>query len=219
MDKKLVEMYEQALEVEKETSVPAIVALAQAVLETGWGRYIPIDYKTSRNSRNLFGIKWDGYGDYVEAWTREEIDGKLKPVLAKFKAFPSYIGSFRFYAELMQKYPYRPCLDEYIVDKDLGKYVRCIAKHYATDSKYAEKVLRIIDMLKTDLKGVMKMQPNKYRIQQKEFTDAKESMKKAGIFKPYGEESVYWTTHITREELAVILTRLLKKLQIKLGGD
>ena len=205
MDKKLVEIYKQAKNVEKEMDIPAIVALAQAVLETGWGRFIPIDYKTLKNSHNLFGIKWDGYGDYVEAWTKEEVNGHLKPVLAKFKAYPNYESSFRDWAELMMKPPYRACLDKYRMDRDLHAFVKCIAKHYATDSKYADKVWNLIQDLKEDLKGVDTMDDFA-----KETKEAKEQMVKLGIFKPFGNPDIYWAEHLTREQLAVIIWRVFK---------
>jgi flagellum-specific peptidoglycan hydrolase FlgJ len=215
MDEKLVEIYKQALNVEKELDVPAIVALAQAVLETGWGRYIPIDYKTHKNSHNLFGVKWDGYGDFVEAWTKEEINGQLKPVLAKFKAYPNYESSFRDYAELMSKPPYRKCVDKYRMNHDLEAYVRCIAVHYATDHLYADKVLNIIKTLKKELKGVLEM--TEY---DKELAKAKEKMVKLGLFKPPQNDEAYWHKPLTKAELAVIIYRLFK-LFVKLieGGE
>ncbi|MCD6426830.1 MAG: glucosaminidase domain-containing protein [Caldisericaceae bacterium] len=207
------EIYKSALEAEKETGVPALFVVAQAILESGW-HITPI-----KNSNNIFGIKFynERWG-YVEAPTIEYIGGKPHNVIAKFQKFPTLKDCIIAHSELLTKnikgryakYTYKQCLERYKKGKDLKAYVQCVAKSYATDPDYAKKIMNIIESIKDTLE-VMTMDD--------EFKEARELMKKMGIFRPYGEESVYWTTHPTREEIAVILTRFLDSLRIEVIGE
>jgi flagellum-specific peptidoglycan hydrolase FlgJ len=213
------ELYKSALEAERETGIPALFSVAQAILESGW-HITPID-----NSNNIYGIKYHikKWG-FVEALTTEFEDGIEYHKTLKFQKYPTLKDCIIDHNQLLltdikganAKCTYKQCLEHFKKDQSLEKYVRCISLSYATDPRYAEKVLNIISILK-----------NKYHLQEvknevginDEVEKAKKVMMEKGIFKPYGKEAVYWETHITREDLAVILYRLTKKLQITLGGD
>ena len=51
-------------------NLPASVCIAQAALESGWGKY-------AIGNHNYFGRKWSGWGDYVELPTKEYINGQF----------------------------------------------------------------------------------------------------------------------------------------------
>jgi flagellum-specific peptidoglycan hydrolase FlgJ len=87
---------------QRDTGIPAAVTIAQAILESGWGRSSlfgpPIN--------NPFGIKFshrqraEGYGEF-DAKTRELVDGDLVAKKAAFQAFPDLAEAFRAHAILL----------------------------------------------------------------------------------------------------------------------
>ena len=88
------------------SGVPAPLILAQAALESGWGkREIRADDGTQ--SFNLFGIKADRSwkGPVVETTTTEYVDGEPQRVRAKFRAYASYDEAFTDYAQLHDPQP------------------------------------------------------------------------------------------------------------------
>ena len=89
--KKFVEyVFEQAKINEKTSKIPAAITTAQAILETGYGEYVPTDINTGKYSFNIFGIKAHGNPDFVEDHTREVINGKSIRIIDKFQAYSSY---------------------------------------------------------------------------------------------------------------------------------
>jgi flagellum-specific peptidoglycan hydrolase FlgJ len=76
---------------EQETSkVPAAITTAQGILETGYGKHIPVDMDNGKFSYNLFGIKGIGPAGFVSIYTHEVIDNKRIKIIAKFKAYNNY---------------------------------------------------------------------------------------------------------------------------------
>jgi flagellar protein FlgJ len=118
--------------------------VAQAALETGWGRYL-MSHPDGRSANNLFGIKADGRweGRRVEVPTLEYENGALLRVVAPFRAYPSVAESFADYADFVRSNPrYAGALAH---AADAGAYMRELqAAGYATDPAYAEKVLAIL---------------------------------------------------------------------------
>ena len=199
------QLYESAKEVEKTNGIPAIFQVAQAVLESGWNVQPILDYKTTRNSYNIFGIKWH-YGDYVEGYTRELINGKWFNLILRFQAYKNYADCFRDHALLLTKdirgeegYSYKDALEEYKNNGDIKKYVQKVSKIYATDSKYAEKILSIIE----DLKKIFGIDKDRWILEKWE---ALSWAVEKGILKPDGSED-YWEKPVSRADLAVILKR------------
>lgn len=70
-------VYESAKESQAISRVPAEITAAQAILETGYGKSVPIDVNTGIYSYNLFGIKAHGHPEFVEIYTHE-YEGALK---------------------------------------------------------------------------------------------------------------------------------------------
>jgi peptidoglycan hydrolase FlgJ len=115
----------------------AEVCVAQAALETGWG-------KRTIGGWNLWGMKsmkWvPGAVDVVtKEWDRETRD--YVTVTAKFCAFPSPQEGFNAYGRLVNNSPaYRSARDAV----DRNSYIRELGKVWATDPQYSEKIMLII---------------------------------------------------------------------------
>jgi len=119
------------------------VLLAQSVLETGWGKYVPLKADGS-NSFNLFGIKADQrwQGDRVEVTTREYRHGVVQQEKAAFRAYDSIGEAFEDYVQFIMGSPrYRPALER---GYDAEAYARELQRAgYATDPNYSSKINRI----------------------------------------------------------------------------
>ena len=73
------------------SGVPAQLIMAQAALESGWGKR-EIRAEDGSNSYNLFGIKADKSwkGPVVETTTTEYVNGVAQKTQARFSAYGSY---------------------------------------------------------------------------------------------------------------------------------
>lgn len=132
-----------AQEASRSTGIPAHFLVAQAALETGWGRSEPRG-ADGRPSYNLFGIKagrnWGGA--VVEAATTEYVDGAPRQQLERFRAYGSYAEAFRDYAALLTA---NPRYEHVIGTQDASLFARGLQRAgYATDPAYAAKLERII---------------------------------------------------------------------------
>lgn len=117
------------------------VLLAQAALETGWGRHVlEVD---GRSSNNLFNVKagdaWQGAT--VQRAVVEYRDGVAVREAAVFRAYPSAAEAFDDYVDLVATSPrYRDAL----AAGDGDGYVRELQRAgYATDPAYADKVMDV----------------------------------------------------------------------------
>lgn len=144
---------------DRETQVPAAVTLAQAILESGWGQF-------NAGANNYFGIKakptdkagvfeWSGNAvGCVLKKTLEEVHGRIETQIGAFRSYRTLTRSIRDHgARLLANPVYAPAFK--YVDDDT-RFVKKIARFYATDSKYASKVLTIIKKYKLrqyDVKG------------------------------------------------------------------
>ena len=120
----------------------ASVNLAQIALETGWLAHLPRDIHSGRNSFNIYGIKGAGPAGSVFDYTIEYNGGVWVTVLAEFAAFTSYLQSMRGQIAFLKRNPrYAP------VFKAKNAYAQAYALQdcgWATDPKYAEKLVAII---------------------------------------------------------------------------
>lgn len=119
------------------------VLVAQAALETGWGKFISKSEDGS-SSYNLFNIKADGRwgGDSVNISTLEYRDGVAQRERASFRSYDSYNDSFDDYVEFLKSSPrYEQALTQ---ASDSQAYLGGLQDAgYATDPHYAEKVYEI----------------------------------------------------------------------------
>jgi flagellar protein FlgJ len=131
----------------KAVGVPADLLLAQAGLETGWGRSQPKAADGSA-SHNLFGIKagrsWNGAVSVAS--TTEYVAGALVRTVDKFRSYGSYTEAFQDFGRLLTS---------------SGRYATAVAGSgdpvayakglqrggYASDPQYAHKLLRAIKLV------------------------------------------------------------------------
>jgi flagellar protein FlgJ len=148
----VVRVWDDARAAARATGVPAQFLVAQAALESGWGRH-EIRRDDGSPSYNVFGIKagssWQG--PVVTRTTTEYVDGVPRRVTAKFRVYGSYAEAFRDYASLLADNPrYAAVLGR----RDAAEFARGLQRAgYATDPLYADKLIRIINSgsLRTDV--------------------------------------------------------------------
>ena len=127
-----------------ELNVSTDVLLAQAALETGWGKHLIHDTK-GNNSFNIFNIKATGWqGKSVVVNTLENRQGIAQQERASFRQYDNYAQSFADYVSLIKNNPrYKDAL---AVASDSASYADALQKAgYATDPEYAQKIKRIIN--------------------------------------------------------------------------
>ena len=129
----------------REIGVDPDALLAQAALETGWGRSVPCN-ANGECSFNLFGIKagsqWSGAT--VNVPTLEFESGIPVRKVERFRAYGSPADSFRDYAALIRD------SSRYASARGAGDNVEAFASAlqqggYATDPNYAQKITAVAD--------------------------------------------------------------------------
>lgn len=124
-----------------ELGVSARALVAQAALETGWGRRLV--QKDGETSHNLFGIKAGGHwnGARMSASTHEFAGGVRRSERADFRAYGSLADSFADYARLLGKERYASARD---AGADVDRFASALQRAgYATDPSYAGKISAI----------------------------------------------------------------------------
>lgn len=129
----------------KEIGVKPKVLLAQAALETGWGKYV-IQQPNGESSFNLFNIKadnrWDGKNASIS--TIEYLGNKPQSREASFRVYESYEDSFKDYVKFLKSSPrYSQALENTHSSEKFTNSLQ--AAGYATDPLYAKKIQRILD--------------------------------------------------------------------------
>ncbi|UVL00088.1 flagellar assembly peptidoglycan hydrolase FlgJ [Pseudomonas sp. B21-048] len=117
--------------------------VAQAALETGWGKSV-MRAQDGSSSHNLFGIKASGnwQGDSARAITSEFRNGEKVKETAEFRSYGSYKDSFHDLVTLLQSNNrYQDVLKS---ADNPEQFVRELQKAgYATDPDYASKISQI----------------------------------------------------------------------------
>lgn len=124
--------------------------LAQAALESGWGRR-EIPAADGSPSHNLFGIKATGdwQGKTTEITTTEYLNGVKRKVKAAFRVYDSYEHALADYAKLLTKNPRYSHVVQSGTPEQGAKALQ--AGGYATDPAYAKKLITIIQKVKGDI--------------------------------------------------------------------
>jgi len=137
------QLHPYAQQAAKELGVEPRVILAQAALETGWGRSL-IKNGNGESSFNLFNIKADKSwrGKQAQVPTLEFEHGIAKKVNAGFRSYASFQESFQDYVAFIKNNPrYGDAL------KQAGNGERYLHElqraGYATDPNYANKIMSI----------------------------------------------------------------------------
>ena len=127
--------------------IPVDLLLAQAGLETGWGRRQP-KAADGTASHNLFGIKagasWKG--STALAATTEYVAGAVVRTVDRFRAYHSYAEAFQDFAKLIAgSSRYASAVAS---AADPVAYARGLQRGgYATDPQYADKLVHAIQMV------------------------------------------------------------------------
>jgi flagellum-specific peptidoglycan hydrolase FlgJ len=81
---------------QQQTGIPASITIAQAILESGWGKT-----RLARDAHNYFWIKAIVGEGYCESPTTEYLNGKKEVVEARFARYRSAEESFRAHGFLL----------------------------------------------------------------------------------------------------------------------
>jgi flagellar protein FlgJ len=126
-----------ALACQRTSGIPASFTLAQAALESSWGKLAL--------GNNLFGIKADRSwsGPTVAFRTTEHVAcADIHPV-GTFRAYPSWAACVQDRAQFFLQNPrYAKCFAE---KTGAGWARAAAAAGWATDPKYADKVIAVMD--------------------------------------------------------------------------
>ena len=135
---------EMAVQSYEDTGMSAALQTAQAILETGWGQYVPVDKYSGEFSNNLFGIKGSASNGSVLVNTWEVYNGVYFRVDDYFRAYKDPYESWKDHKSLLlekERYGiFRDVMHDYI----LGAYAIRRAG-YATDPEYPLKLINIIE--------------------------------------------------------------------------
>jgi flagellar protein FlgJ len=138
----------------RELGIAPTHLLAQAALETGWGKSLPCD-PNGNPSFNFFGMKAgsDWTGDTVATKTLEFQSGIPTPQVARFRAYGSAQDSFNDYVALLRDNPrYAAALN---TGNDAKAFATALQRGgYATDPAYAQKITSIAQNLANSANGL-----------------------------------------------------------------
>ena len=125
------------------TGVPASVTVAQAILESDWGRST-----LATQANNYFGMKAKGTlgtdGVIYLPTSEYDADGQLYQTVSAFRAYKSLTDSLADHDRLLQQSSrYAPAM---AFTKDPKQYATLIAREgYSTDPAYADKLISLMD--------------------------------------------------------------------------
>ncbi|MDY7219694.1 flagellar assembly peptidoglycan hydrolase FlgJ [Denitrificimonas sp. JX-1] len=128
------------------TGVPSELILAQAALETGWGRY-EITTADGRNSHNLFGIKAGNHwqGQTTDIVTHEYINGQRVAMTDRFRVYDSFEASFTDYARLISQNPRYAGVVNAATPQQAAQALQ--TGGYATDPSYGDKLVGVMQTI------------------------------------------------------------------------
>lgn len=122
-----------ALESSKATGVDPRIIVAQAALESGWGKSAP--------GNNYFGIKSHGQPGGQVVNTHEHVNGQRVPVQDSFRTYEDPTASVKGYTDFILQNPrYKGLREAQGMDAQLAALGQ---SGYATDPNYASKVGQI----------------------------------------------------------------------------
>ena len=130
-----------ALRSSERSGMPAMVTVAQAALESNWGHS-----KLSQEANNFFGIKAHGTHERIQMRTEECAHGERITIDAEFAKYPSLLDCIQCRDGILLRSACYAAARQ--ARKDEAEFIREIAKHWATDPKYAEKLQAVLGVVK-----------------------------------------------------------------------
>lgn len=199
----------------KETNIAASLTIAQAALESAWG-----GSGLTITGNNLFGIKGKGTAGSCNMLTTEFVKGKPIKVNAFFRAYHNWGESISDHSKLiLNGVSWNRDFYKGVIGKRGADAARAIAAAgYATDPKYAEKLISIMnewnlyqydETTKPEKEGTKMPERDINKVS----SWAKEAWEEAT--RDGDLDGTRPGDTLTREEMAVILSRLKKKNSLK----
>ena len=145
-------VWEHAKTAAKKIGLNPAVMVAQAALETGWGKHI-INKSDGGSSNNLFNIKSDKSweGDKASKVTLEFEQGTPVKKQASFRAYDSIKDSVNDFVDFLTQNPrYKEALQNTAKPNDFLDSLQKAG--YATDPNYADKIKQVLNS--TELKNI-----------------------------------------------------------------
>lgn len=139
----------------EQSGIPHHLILAQAALESGWGQR-QILTRDGKPSYNVFGIKATGswQGKTTDVMTTEFENGEAKKVKQKFRVYDSYSDALSDYVKLLSNNPRYAAVTTASSAEQGAQALQ--AAGYATDPKYAQKLVGMIQQFKNMGEKVVK---------------------------------------------------------------
>jgi len=139
----------------QQSGIPHHLILAQAALESGWGQR-QILTRDSKPSYNVFGIKASGdwKGETTDIMTTEYEGGAAKKVRASFRVYGSYFEALSDYVKLISGNPRYAAVPSAPSAEQGARALQ--AAGYASDPKYAQKLVGMIQQFKNMGEKVVK---------------------------------------------------------------
>lgn len=127
-----------AIEDYKTSKVLPSITIAQAILESAWGKST-----LALKGNNLFGIKKGNWqGDVITLPTKEFYNNNWVTINAEFRKYNNYAESIKDHSDLLQYAWYREVLD----CKDYKGQAKALQNcGYATDTNYSNLLIQIIE--------------------------------------------------------------------------
>ncbi|WP_432978631.1 sporangiospore maturation cell wall hydrolase GsmA [Dactylosporangium sp. CA-233914] len=130
---------------QRDTKVPTSVTLAQAILESGWGRS-----SLSANDNNFFGMKCfnnvpGSYAAGCKAYSTQECDaqGTCTTTVATFRTYRASVDSFRDHGSNLKSLARYAAAFNYT--NNPNQFIAEVHKGgYATDPQYTTKVIALM---------------------------------------------------------------------------
>lgn len=197
-----------AKELQLKYGIFASITIAQAALETGWGRFIPVDKESGQFSYNLFGVKGKGPAGSVTCETWEVENGVRFTIDAQFRAYHSFEESLLDHNEVLLLDRYAPVRNAITPEEAAKQIYKC---GYATDPDYPKKLVSIIDQFNLKQHDISTV-PGPFLDVPGDHWAAKfvEAVKDNGIMVGRGNGLFEGERPVTRYELAVVIAKALK---------
>ncbi|MCZ4058702.1 flagellar assembly peptidoglycan hydrolase FlgJ [Pantoea sp. LMR881] len=151
----IAQLAQPAKAASQESGIPHHLILAQAALESGWGQR-QILTRDGKPSYNVFGIKASGNwkGETTDIMTTEYEQGEAKKVRASFRVYNSYFEAITDYVKLLTNNPRYAAVANAQSAEQGAQALQ--AAGYATDPKYAQKLVGMIQQFKNMGEKVVK---------------------------------------------------------------
>jgi hypothetical protein len=127
-----------ALLAEKHYGVPVSVTLAQAAIESGWG-------KSPIGGYNIFGIKGSGTAGTTKVWTTDETKSGVRfRNYTNFAVYRDLEDAVMAHGKLFHNGYYDKGMKQFAKDHDPYRFLKNIAGTYANGAKYDAAVSKVM---------------------------------------------------------------------------